>query len=111
MVCQDVANNLWDVIQHKGGMKITDQLINNAYMKGNLTKLIIRSDEDNYFYNAYCTHQNECTVRTNNSTVHTFSECSYSNLSFRIKLRDICTHMNMIIYSAMEIQVNWLIIL
>ena len=45
-------------------------------------------------------------MRTDNITVYAFSEGSYSNLSFRIKLIDMQT-----IYSSMKIQVNWLIIL
>ena len=36
------------------------------------------------------THQNKCTVHTDNTTVYTFSEGSVSNLSFIIKLIDTC---------------------
>ena len=32
------------------------------------------------FHNAYCTHQNESTIRTDNTTVYTFFENFYSNL-------------------------------
>ena len=58
------------------------------------------------FHNAYCAHQNNCTVRTDNLTVYTFSEGSYSILSFRIKLMDMCTRMDKPIYLSMKIQVN-----
>ena len=61
------------------------------------------------FNNAYCTHHNRCTVRTDNTTVYTVSEDSYSNLSFRIKLIDMCTRVDKIIYnqanSSLAIQV------
>ena len=46
------------------------------------------------FHNAYCTQQNKCSMRTDNTTVYTFSEDAYSNLSFRFKLIiviDMCT--------------------
>ena len=36
------------------------------------------------------THCNECTVRTDNTTLYTHSEDSYFNLSSRIKLIDLC---------------------
>ena len=58
------------------------------------------------FNNAYCTHQNKCTVRTDNTTMYTFFEDSYSNLSFRIKLIDTCTRVVKTIYSSLKIQVN-----
>ena len=63
------------------------------------------------FHNAYCTHQNKCTVRTDNTTVYTFSEDFYSNLLFRIKNIDVCTDVDKTIYSSLKILVNWLIIL
>ena len=56
-------------------------------------------------------HQNKCSVRTDNTTVYKFSEDSYSNIEFRIKLIDKGTCMDKIIKSNMKIQVNWLIIL
>ena len=45
-------------------------------------------------------------MRTDNTTVYTFSEVSYSNLSLRIKLIDVCTRMDKTIYSSMKIQVE-----
>ena len=56
-------------------------------------------------------HQNKCTVLTDNTTVYMFTEESYSNLSFKIKLMDMCTRLDKTIYSSLKIQVNWLIIL
>ena len=38
--------------------------------------------------------KNKCSVRTDNTTVYTFSEDSYFNLSFRIKLIDKGTRMD-----------------
>ena len=46
------------------------------------------------FHNAYCTHQNKCSVPTDNTTAYKFSEDPYSNLSFRIKLIDKGTRMD-----------------
>ena len=53
------------------------------------------------FHNAYCTHKNKCTLRTENTTVYTFSDDSYSNLSLEsIELIrvDMCTRMGKTIY-------------
>ena len=60
---------------------------------------------------AYCTHQNEYTVRTNSTIVFKFSEYSYSNLSSRTEVIDMCTRLDKTIYSSMKIQISWLIIL
>ena len=91
----------------------------HAFVKDDRTPEV-NSDVDTFviiFHNAHCTHQNKC---TDNTTVHIFilftqyymsSEDSYSNLSFRIILIDICTRMDKTIYSSMKIQVNWFIIL
>ena len=66
------------------------------------------SELNNYFHNALCTHQNECTLRTDNTTVHTFSEDSNSSLSTRIKHIDTCTCMcarfDKTIYSSIKTQ-------
>ena len=56
-------------------------------------------------------HQNKCTVLTDNTTVYMITEESYSNLSFKIKLMDMCTRLDKTIYSSLKIQVNWLILL
>ena len=50
-------------------------------------------------------HQNECTVHTDYTTVYTFSEDSYSNLSSRFKLIDMCTGVDKTIYLKIEIQI------
>ena len=54
--------------------------------------------------------KNKCSVRTDNTTVYTFSEDSYFNLSFRIKLIYKGTRMDKTIQSSIKIEVNWLII-
>ena len=50
---------------------------------------------------------NKCTERAEKTTVYTFSEDSYSNLSYRIKLIDMCRRMVKTIYSSIKIQVNY----
>ena len=60
----------------------------------NAMMVLLSSDVDTYFYNAYCTHQNECTVLTDNTTVYLFSEDSCSNLSSKIELIDLCAVMD-----------------
>ena len=50
---------------------------------------------------------NKCSERTEKTTVYTFSEDSYSNLSYRIKLIDMCRRMVKTIYSSIKIQVNY----
>ena len=66
------------------------------------------SDVENYFSQCVLYASNdECTMHTENTTVYTFSENSYSNLSSRIRLIDMWTHMDTTIYSSMNIQVIW----
>ena len=50
---------------------------------------------------------NKCTEHIEKTTVYTFSEDSYSNLSYRIKLIDMCRRMVKTIYSSIKIQVNY----
>ena len=47
-------------------------------------------------------HQNECTVRTHNTTVYMFSEDLCSNFSSRIELIDMCTGMDKTICSSIK---------